>query len=348
VVGAQAAQHAQRLGVAFAPAQLAESPVRLGGRVDQQEPDGSALVVEPVQQPGEPGPDVGVGHPLGGQDAGEAEPGDGLADALERFELGPAQLEFGRGRDADGLDQVVDPALVGGQAAPLVDLEQCVLVPIVDPADRVTQLGRQPARKLPLDAFVQGHPGAFVPGQGRMGPKEQRPQLLIGRILSQQLFDPGDGLFDPWLAVAAELAVDDAAIQAVPVPLEIPVGVDQEIVVLLILELLGGIGMPHRMQLQQLPVNLAVVVVLVVDIGHFADPVLLDQALEGKGVDLRLAEPGRISRRAAHRILANSDPQPADVGGHGGRVHRVPAGAGQVTGDVLPGQRVPAAQDQQA
>jgi hypothetical protein len=164
VILAQASQHADRLGAALAPAQPAEPPVRLGLRVDQQEPDGSALVVEPVQQPGEPGPHVRIGHPLGGQNAGEAEPGDGLADALERFELGPAQLQLGSGRDANGLNQVVGQALIRGQAAPLVDPEQRVVMPVVDPADRVAQLVRQPAGKLPLDAFVQGHQGAFVPG----------------------------------------------------------------------------------------------------------------------------------------------------------------------------------------
>jgi hypothetical protein len=165
MVRAKAVQHAERLRVAFAPPQLAEPRVRLGLRIDQQEPDGPAVVIEAAEQPGELSPDVRIGHPLGAQYPGDAEPGDGLADALERFELGSAQLQLGSGRDADRLNQVVDPALVRGQPAPLVDREQRVVMPVVDPANRVAQLARHPAGKLPPDALVQIHQGAFVPGQ---------------------------------------------------------------------------------------------------------------------------------------------------------------------------------------
>lgn len=165
MVRAEAVQHAERLRVALAPPQLAEPLVRLGQRIDQQEPDGPALVIKPAEQPGELSPDVGVGHPFGAQYPGDAEPGHGLADALERLELGSTQLQLGSGRDADGLNQVVDPALVRGQAAPLVDREQRVVMPVVDPADRVAQLAGHPAGKLPPDALMQVHQGTFVPGQ---------------------------------------------------------------------------------------------------------------------------------------------------------------------------------------
>jgi hypothetical protein len=165
MVRAETLQHADRLRVAFAPPQLAEPRVRLGVRINQQEPDGPALVIKPAEQPGELSPNVRIGHPFGAQYSGDAEPGHGLGDALERFELGPAQLQLGSGRDTDGLDQVVDPALIRGQAAPLVDREQRVVMPVVDPADRVAQLARHPGGKLPLYALVQLHQGAFVPGQ---------------------------------------------------------------------------------------------------------------------------------------------------------------------------------------
>jgi hypothetical protein len=165
MVRAQALQHADRLRAALAPPQLAEPRVRLGVRVNQQEPDGAAFVIEAAEQPGELSPDVRIGHPLGAQYPGDAEPGHGLADALERLELRPAQLQLRSGRDADGLNQVVHPALVRGQPASLVDREQCVVMPVVDPADRVAQLAGHPAGKLPPDALVQIHQGTFVPGQ---------------------------------------------------------------------------------------------------------------------------------------------------------------------------------------
>jgi hypothetical protein len=39
--------------------------------------------------------------------------------------------------------------------------------------------------------------------------------------------------------------------------------------------------------------------------------------------------------------------QPPDIGGHGIRVYGVPAGSGQVAGDLVSGQWVSPAQDQQ-
>jgi hypothetical protein len=164
-------------------------------------------------------------------------------------------------------------------------------MPVVDPADRVAQLAGHPAGKLPPDALVQIHQCAFMPRQRRMGAEEQRPQLLIGPFLPQQLFQPVNGLFDPGLPAAVKLAVDNAPVQAVPVPLEIAIGVDEEPIVLLVLELLGRIGMPHCVQLQQLLIDLAVVIVFIVNIGHVVDVVLPDTGLENKGIDLYFVQP---------------------------------------------------------
>lgn len=122
-----------------------------------------------------------------------------------------------------------------------------------------------------------------------MGSEEQRPELFIGPFLPQQLFQPINGLFDPGLPAAVKLAVDNASVQAVPVALEIAIAVDQEFIVLLVLELLSRIGVPHRVQLQQLLVELTVVIVFVVNIGYVVDVVLPDTGLENKGVDLYFA-----------------------------------------------------------
>jgi hypothetical protein len=48
MVRAKAVQHAERLRIALAPSQLAEPLVSLGLRIDQQEPDGPALVIKPA------------------------------------------------------------------------------------------------------------------------------------------------------------------------------------------------------------------------------------------------------------------------------------------------------------
>ncbi|HWG16085.1 MAG TPA: hypothetical protein VG268_22690 [Streptosporangiaceae bacterium] len=80
------------------------------------------------------------------------------------------------------------------------------------------------------------------------------------------MFHPVDGLFDPGLPAAVQLAVDDAPVQAVPVPLEIAVAVDQELIFLLVLKLLGRIGMPHCVQFQQLFVDFTVGIFFVVNI----------------------------------------------------------------------------------
>jgi hypothetical protein len=50
--------------------------------------------------------------------------------------------------------------------------------------------------------------------------------------------------------------------------------------------------MPHRVQIQQLLIDLTVVIVLVVDIRHIADVVLPDEVLEDKGVDRCFVRPG--------------------------------------------------------
>ena len=83
----QAAQHAYRLVGTHTPPQRAEPLVRLGLRVDQQEPDRPAAAVEPLQQSGELGPDERVRDPFRPKYPGETQPRDGLPDALQRLQL---------------------------------------------------------------------------------------------------------------------------------------------------------------------------------------------------------------------------------------------------------------------
>ena len=124
-----------------------------------------------------------------------------------------------------------------------------------------------------------------------MGANEESPQLFIGRVLFQQLFQPGNGFLDPRLAAAAQLAVDDAPVQAVPGALEVTIAIDQELVDLLVFKLLGRIRVPHRVQLQQLLVDFTVVIFFIVYIGHIANVILLDEFFVDKGVDLGLLQP---------------------------------------------------------
>jgi len=165
VRGTQAAQHADRLDAALAPPHTAEPPVPFGLRIDQQEPGGPAGVVQALEQAPELGAHVRVRHPLGREYPGEAQPGDGLAHALQRLELGAAQFKLGRGGNADGLDQAVDPPLIVGSPAVLVDIEERVLVAAGDPADRITQFGRDAAAELLLDGRIGGGHRTVVRGK---------------------------------------------------------------------------------------------------------------------------------------------------------------------------------------
>jgi hypothetical protein len=85
----------------------------------------------------------------------------------------------------------------------------------------------------------------LAPGQRRTGPEKERPQLLIARVLPQQLLYAAYRLLDPRLTTTPELAVDDAAPQAVPVTLEVMIGGDQEFVFLVVSERSYGISPPH-------------------------------------------------------------------------------------------------------
>jgi hypothetical protein len=82
---AQFAQGVERLNAAFAPAQSAELCVALRLRIDEQELHRAAAMVEPLEQPGKLGPDIGVDDPLRREYAGKAEPGDRPADAFQRL-----------------------------------------------------------------------------------------------------------------------------------------------------------------------------------------------------------------------------------------------------------------------
>ena len=154
-----------RLDAALAPPHTAEPPVAFGLRIDQQEPGGPAGVVQALEQAPELGAHVRVRHPLGREYPGEAQPGDGLAHALQWLELGAAQFKLGRGGDADGLDEAVDPPLIVRSPAVLVDVEERVLVAAGDPADRITQFGRDAAGELLLDGRIGGSHRTVVRGK---------------------------------------------------------------------------------------------------------------------------------------------------------------------------------------
>jgi hypothetical protein len=311
----QAAQHADRLDAARTPPQRAEPLVRLRPRIDQQEPDRPAVAVEPFQQPVELGPHVGVRDPLRREYPGETQPRDGLRDALQWLELRAAQFELRCGGDTDGLDEAVDSALIVGPPAVLVDLEERIPVAVGNPADRITQLGRDAVGKLLLNAIIGGSRWAVVRGKRCHGTVEQRPQLLVGRILGQQLPYPADCLLDPRLPPAAELTVNDIPLEAIPVTFKFEVGGHKEFVIV-IGELERRICMPHAIKFQQLLVPLTDIAVQVVDIGDIAHAMLPDQVLEDKGVDLGLIDGGGIAGRAAYAFLADPATQAANIAGY--------------------------------
>ena len=168
----------------------------------------------------------------------------------------------------------------------LVDFEERVLVAAGNTADRVTQLGWDAVGELPLNPVIRGSRGTVVRGKRRLGAVEQRPKLLIGRILRQQLPYPADCLLNPRLPPAAELTVDDTPFEAIPVTFKFEVDGRREFVFVVIGEGQGGISMPHRVQVQQVLISVAEVTVHVVDVGDVAYAILYDHILKYKGIDL--------------------------------------------------------------
>ena len=221
---AELAEHIERRDAGFAPAQSAELGVALRLGIDEQELHRAAAMVEPLEQPGELGPDIGVGDPFRREDAGKAEPGDRLADAFQRLQLRPAQLELGGGRYPDGLQQPVDAfgVLIGALAS--VDREQRITVAAGYPVQGVAQLGRPAPGELRPDPGQQDGDGRLAAGQGGPRANEKRPGLLVVRVPAEQLIKAIGGLLDPRLAPAPQLAVYDAPLQVIPVTLEFVVG----------------------------------------------------------------------------------------------------------------------------
>ena len=168
----------------------------------------------------------------------------------------------------------------------LIDFEERILVAAGNTADRVTQLGRDAAGELPLNPVIRDSHGTVVRGKRCLGAIEQRPKLLIGRILCQQLPYPADCLLNPRLPPAAELTVSDTPFETIPVTFKFEVDGRKVFVFVGIGEVQGRISMPHRMQVQQVLISVTEVTVHVVDVGNVAYAILYDHILKYKGIDL--------------------------------------------------------------